>query len=135
MKAVIVTTTKKRTRHVPAYTYFAQIFSGDLTQRLSELLNFDAFAEDESLRCEDGKHRVVWSVTLDQVKTLYLSQSQSNFDIWKSKDGDDLVMVTISLRKKLFKQKPSHGARIKKGSEIKQPKMATKRADDSLPWK
>ena len=112
----------RRTRHVPKYEYFAQIFSGELKQNLSELLNFDGFADEESKKTEDGKSVPVWSVSLDQVKTLFLSQRRSRFDIWQSKDEGDLVKVTTELQKKLFKQKLSSGARIKKGSEIKQPK-------------
>ena len=135
MKVAVVTMAKKRTRHVPAYTYFAQIFSGDLNQRLFELLSFDAFSEEESKKCEAGKTILVWPVSIDQVKTLYLSQSRSHFDIWQSKDEDTLVKVTIPLQKKLFKQKVSRGARMKKGSEIKQPKMVAKHSDNSPSWK
>ncbi len=131
----------RRPRHVPVIEYFAQIFSGDLKHRLYELLNFDAFVEEESQKCENGKLIPVWPVNLDQAKTLYLSQSRSNFDIWQSKDGGDLVKVTIELQKKLFKQKVSRGARIKKGSEIKQPRIpkvisvgCLPTLTDSPPW-
>jgi hypothetical protein len=124
----------RRTRHVPVYTYFAQIFSADLNQRLFELLSFDAYAEEESRECDNGKLITVWSINLDQVKKLF-SRPRSNFDIWRSKDGGDLTKVTAELQKKLFKQRVSRGARIKKGSEIKQPKMVAKSRDDSAPWK
>lgn len=135
LKAVAKKSAPRRTRHVPVYTYFAKIYSDDLNQRLFELLNFDAFAEEESKRCEDGKPILVWRVTLDQVKSLF-AKPRNHFDIWQSKDGDDLTKVTDSLQKKLFKQKPSRGARIKKGSEIKQPKMVAKRREGlPPPWK
>ncbi|MEI7513485.1 MAG: hypothetical protein WCJ74_02600 [bacterium] len=124
----------RRTRHVPVITYFAQIFSSDLNQRLFELLGFDAYATEESRRCDNGKSILVWEVTIDQAKKLF-AKPRSHFDIWQSKDGDDLTKVTTELQKKLFKQKVSRGGRIKKGSEIKQPKMVAKSPADGPPWK
>ena len=112
---------QRRTRHIPVIAYFAQIFSSDLNQNLSELLNLDAFTEQESRKCDDGKSITVWPVNLDQVKKLF-AKPRRHFDIWQSKDEGDLTKVTTELQKKLFKQKVSRGARIKRGSEIEQPK-------------
>jgi hypothetical protein len=140
MKALVVTSAPKRTRHVPVYEYFAQIFSSDLNQRLFELLGFDAYATEESRRCDNGKSIQVWEVTIDQAKKLF-AKPRRTFDIWQSKDGEGLVKVTSELQKKLFKQKVSRGARIKKGSKILQPKMpkvisvrCLPTLTDSPPW-
>lgn len=123
-KLVPTKSAPKRTRHVPTIAYFAQIFSSDLNQNLSELLNLDAFAEEGSKKCEDGKSITVWPVNLDQIKKLF-SKPRRHFDIWQSKDEGDLTKVTTELQKKLFGQKISRGARIKKASEIPQPKQWT----------
>jgi hypothetical protein len=111
----------RRTRYVPTYEYFVQVYSGDTNHRLAELLGSGTFAREERKKCDDEISRPVWNVEIDTVKTVYQTCSQSIFEIWQSKDGQPLKMVTVELRKKLFKQKPSRGARIKKGSEIPQP--------------
>ncbi len=111
----------KRRRLVPSYTYYLQIISGLVNENLSDLLCFGSFTSEEYVTCDDGKSRPLWSVELDIVKTVYKSQNQSDFEVWRSANGNPPRKVTVSLRKTLFRQRPRRASKIKKGSEIEQP--------------
>jgi hypothetical protein len=101
----------------------------DVNKRTSELLGIDASDSEEfGVKCKDGQARDMWKVEFSKVQKLHHSEHFPLFKVFRRRKGEKLAtdvtrLVPNFFRAKLQKMKASRIPKLKKGSEIPQPKM------------
>ena len=89
---------------------------------IADLLGSDVTASEQyGVICKDGKRRDMWMVEYSTVKKIFHSEHLSLFKVFRSQDGRHPSDVTKIIAN-FFRPKVSKAGRVKKGSEIIQPK-------------